>query len=452
MRVITTSVAVLVGACSMVPAYERPSYPQPAVWSSPSDGNVMVDSIWWRSFGSAELDALIKRSIADNFDLQGAYARIAQARATAEIAGAPLNPTIDASASADVGAGPSNTAVQGVFVGAKYELDFWGKNRAAAHSAAALADASAFDAQTIKVTLEASVANTYFEVLSLQARLHLAQQIADAAKRVLSLVEAQTEAGIASDLEVQQQRNALATFEAVVPALEEQRERQIHLLAVLIGETPETFYIQGEDVMSVSIPQVRADLPATVLEHRPDLRAAEARLIAANFDIGRSRAAFFPSFTLTARGGAASTSLAHFFPPVALIDLVAGLVQPLFHGGALKGQLHYDRAHAVELAANYRQTVITALQDVEDALVSVQRLGELDKMNAVAVDSARGASMLARARFEGGSADFLTVLTTERTWYQAEDAILQVRLLRLQAAVGVFRALGGGSGTQASAL
>jgi NodT family efflux transporter outer membrane factor (OMF) lipoprotein len=452
MKAIPLSLPLLLAACSFVPEYQRPALAMPAVWTGPSTGDAMVDSTWWRTFRSAELDALVTRSIGGNYDLKSAYARVEQARAKAQIAGSPLHPSVDLSATANVGTGPSNTSVQGLFVGARYELDFWGKNRAGASSAVALANASELDAQTVAVTLEASVANTYFEILSLQARLRLAQQIVDAAQHVLSLIEAQAASGIASDLEVQQQRNVLATFEAVVPALEEQRERQVHLLAVLIGDTPESFHVDGEDVMSLSIPQVGAGLPATVLQRRPDIRAAEARLISANFDIGKSRAAFLPSFTLTAQGGVVNTSLAKFFPPVALFDLVGGLVQPLFEGGSLSGQLRYDRAHAVELAAGYRQNVITALRDVEDALVAVQRLGELDKADAVAVESARRASELARARFEAGTADFLTVLTTERTWYQAEDAVLQVRLQRLQAAVAVFRALGGGFETQGGAL
>ena len=432
----------------MVPEFRRADSPVPPTWSVSSAGAVTADSTWWRSFGSAELDALIAWSSAGNFDLQAAFARVEEARGRAEIAGAPLYPSVGLAAAVNQGVGPSSTRVQGLFGQASYELDFWGKNRAAAGAAAALADASAFDAQTVAVTLEASVADTYFQVLSLQGRLSLAQQIADSARRVLVLVQAQAAGGIASDLEVEQQRNALATFEAAVPALQQQLEQSAHLLAVLTGETPEGFHVQEAKAMNVSIPEVQADLPATTLQRRPDIRAAEARLISANFDIGKARAAFFPSFTLTAQGGVGSTSLANFFPPAALFNVVAGLFQPIFEGGSLRGQLRYDRAHAIELAATYRQTVIAALQDVEDALTATQRLKELEALDEVAVDSARRASELARAQFEAGTADFLTVLTTERTRYQAEDAMLQVRLQRLQATVGLFRALGGGFGTQ----
>jgi NodT family efflux transporter outer membrane factor (OMF) lipoprotein len=299
----------------------------------------------------------------------------------------------------------------------------------------------------VAVTLEASVADTYFELLSLRERVRLAQRIADDARRVLSLVEAQAAGGIASQLEVEQQRNALATFQAATLTLQQQLEQTLHLLAILTGEAPESFQAAGSSAMELAVPQVQAGLPASALQRRPDVRAAEARLISAHFDIDKARAAFFPSFTLTAQAGVGNSSLSSFFPPAAIANLVGSLLQPVFEGGALQGQLRYDRAHAVELAATYRQTVLVALQDVEDALTAAQRSRELEEANENAVESARHASQLARARFEAGTVDFLTVLTSERTLYQAEDALLTTRPARLQAAVRLFRALGGGFGT-----
>jgi NodT family efflux transporter outer membrane factor (OMF) lipoprotein len=427
-------------------SYRRPQTETPAAWAGSAAGATPVDPSWWNHFRSAELDALMQRAIAGNFDLQAAYARVEEARARAQIAGAPLYPSLDLAAGAAGDVGPSSTRVSGLFAQASYELDFWGKNRAAAGSATKLAEASAFDAQTVAVTLSASVADTYFELLSLRERVRLAQQIADDARRVLTLVEAQAAGGIASQLEVEQQRNALATFQAATLALQQQLEQTLHLLAILTGQAPESFQVADSSAMELAVPQVSADLPANVLQRRPDVRAAEARLISAHFDIDKARAAFFPSFTLTAQAGAGNHSLSSFFPPVAIANLVASLVQPIFEGGARRGQLRYDRAHAVELAAMYRQTVIVALQDVEDALTAAQRSLELEAANEDAVESARHASQLARARFEAGTVDFLTVLTTERTRYQAEDALLTTRRSRLQAAVRLFRALGGGFG------
>jgi NodT family efflux transporter outer membrane factor (OMF) lipoprotein len=288
------------------------------------------------------------------------------------------------------------------------------------------------------------VADTYFQILSLQERVGLARNIAESARRILSLIEVQAAGGIASNLQIEQQRNAVATFDAAVPALRQQLEQSVHLLAVLIGSAPEGFGIGTQSLHGISPPDVKADLPASVLRQRPDIQAAEARLISANFDVGAARAAFYPSIVLTGQGGIASGSLSHFFPTTAASDVAASLLQPIFEGGRLQGQLKFDRAHVVELAATYRQTVAAALQDVEDALTTVERLKELEAADVVAVDSARRAFDLANAQFRLGTADFLTVLTIERTLYQAEDSLLQVHLQRLQAAVGLFRALGGG--------
>jgi NodT family efflux transporter outer membrane factor (OMF) lipoprotein len=212
----------------------------------------------------------------------------------------------------------------------------------------------------------------------------------------------------------------------------------------LVGNTPEAFDISGENLAGIPVPAVQADMPATVLSQRPDIQSAEARLISANFDVGAARAAFYPSFSLTGTAGIVSSSLSHFFPATGLTDIAASLLQPVFSGGLLAGQLKVDRAHAVELTASYRQTVIAALQDVEDALTAVERLQQLEAIDQIAVESARRASDLANAQYRFGAIDFLTVLTAERTLYQAEDALLQVHLQRLQAVVGVFRALGGG--------
>jgi len=441
-----SALALVLAGCSVVPQYHRPDPALPQAWSGASASAASLSKTWWRSFASPPLDVLIARSGAGNFDLQAAMARVEEARAQAEIAGAARYPSVSLTGQVARGSALSGNGSQasGLYGQASYEIDFWGKNRAQAGSAAALAQASVFDAQTVAITLEASVASTYFQILALAARLALAQQIAEGARHVLTLVEARAANGIASQLEVEQQRNAVAVFAAAVPALEQQLEQSLHQLAVLSGETPESFRTATSKLMDIVVPEVGAGLPATVLRHRPDLGAAEARLQSARFDVGAARAAFYPSFTLTAQGGVSSTSLTQWLPPVAVWNLVAGLLQPVFQGERLDGQLHFARAHYVELAASYRQTILSALQDVEDALSAVQHLRELERVDQVAVESARHASTLVRAQFDAGTADFLNVLTVERTLYQAEDTLLQVRLARLQAAVGLYRALGAG--------
>lgn len=447
------ALALLPAACSLVPAYLRPDPAIPSAWNGAAaqgtQSGLPVSGAWWQSFGSNDLSALEERGLSANYNLQAAMARIDEARGTAQIAGAPLYPAISLNGALDRSNGRGTdlktSRTQNAFVAATYEIDFWGKNRATADAAKAQAAASQFDSDTVAMTLTASVADTYLQVLSLRERVHLAQTIASDARRILSLIEAQQSVGTASEVQVQQQRNAVATFDAAVPVLRQQLDQSLHLLAVLTGNVPEGFDLAGQGLNGVSVPEVQADLPATILRRRPDIRAAEARLVSANFSVGAARAAFYPSLTLTAAGGIASPSLSHFFPMAkGLSDVAGAVLQPLFSGGLLEGQLRLNRAQVVELTASYRQAIIAALQDVEDSLSAVEQAKQLEAADTIAVDSARRAADLAAAQFRLGTADFLTVLTIERTLYQSEDALLQARLQRLQAAVGLFRALGGG--------
>jgi NodT family efflux transporter outer membrane factor (OMF) lipoprotein len=449
----STSIVVLValGGCSLVPDYQRPDMPIPDTWTTVAGGGeknaVSPRGAWWCAFNDGHLVRLVDQSLAGSHTLQAAVAKVDEARATAEIAGAPLYPAITIAGASTRGqslgsSGIQQVGSQGLFAQASYEVDFWGKNRAAAASARSLTSASIFDSETVAITLTASVANTYFLVLSLIERIELARRMVESAKRILTLVEQQAANGIASDLQIEQQRNQVATFEAAIPTLQQQLEQARHLLAVLTGAIPEGFVVAGNSLNGIPLPDVQADLPSTVAEQRPDIQAAEARLISANFDIGAARAALYPSLTLSPQAGLAS--IGTLTPATPIASIVMGLMQPVFQGGRLEGQLKFDRAHDVELAETYRQTVLTAFQDVEDALSALVHLKEVETTDQVAVESGRRAAQLANTQFQLGASDFLNVLTNERTLYQAEDALRQVRLQRFQAAVGLFRAMGGG--------
>jgi NodT family efflux transporter outer membrane factor (OMF) lipoprotein len=261
---------------------------------------------------------------------------------------------------------------------------------------------------------------------------------------VLALVEVQQAAGTATELQVEQQRTAVATFNAAVPVLQQQADQATHLLAVLTGQAPEGFGIAASDLQNLAHPEVLPELPSALLERRPDIQAAEARLIAANFDIGVARAAFFPSVSLNAAAGIGAAQLSNFFPPAAVTGLGASLFQPLFQGGQLEGQLRFSRARQVEMVANYRQTVIAAYQDVEDALSMLAHVHSEVAIETVAETAASKAADLAELQYRLGSADYLTVLSTEDVLYTTQDTLLQLRLQLLQATVGLFRALGGG--------
>ncbi|SIT47820.1 putative multidrug efflux system outer membrane subunit [Paraburkholderia piptadeniae] len=451
---ITCVLATFVAGCSLVPEYQRPDAPMPAAFSGASSSaslhaTLPVRAGWWHAYRDPALDALVDDSLTHNYSLAAAVAAVEEARGTAEKVGASQYPSLAAGATVDRshqgGHHGSNSKSQSVFAEARYEVDFWGLNAANANASALLARASEFDRDTVALTLTASVVDTYFSVQSLHRRLALAHTIADDASHVLQLLLAQQAAGVATELQVQQQRNALATFQAAVPALEQQLEIAQHALAVLTGRAPEQFAVQQVSLASIPIPQPRPDLPASLLQTRPDIRAKEAQVQSANYVVGAARAAFLPGLVLTADGGLASKSLSRLMAsPFA--SIAAALAAPVFDGGALRGQLHASRGTAAKSIADYQQTVITALQEVEDSLTAAHQQELVEAADRSAADAAAKAATLAEAQYRLGTVDFLTVLDAQRTRFQSEDTLMQARLARLQASVSVFRAFGGGFG------
>lgn len=460
-RLCTCALMASVSGCSLAPAYQRPAVPLPAqAATSPTEMSPSTPPAdqWWRNFGSTELDGLIALSLAHNNDLQAAIARIDEARANARIASAPLLPTLGVSGSADAstrsnsgtnsnGGSRSSSSSGATLVGqASYEIDLFGRYRSGARSARALAEASAFDRDAVAISLAASVADTYFQLLSLMDRLRFSTQVAADARRVLGLIEARRSVGTATDLDIAQQRNVAATFEASAGTLRQQIAQTRHALALLVGDAPDGITVTTETMKGLDVPVIAPDMPAALLNRRPDIRAAEARLVAANFDIGSARAAFFPSITLTGQGGLESSSLARIVEPGGLASAAASLLAPIFDGGRLTGQLRYSQARQRELAATYRQTVLSAFRDVADALSAAERLQEIERADVEAEDAARKAAELSQAQFRLGTIDQLTLLDTQRTLYVAQDATLQARLQRFQAAIALNRALAGGYG------
>jgi NodT family efflux transporter outer membrane factor (OMF) lipoprotein len=427
---------LLLGGCSLVPSYSQPDVAVANAW----DGNQTAAANggpWWEEFHSPELNALVAQGLSANYTLKAAVSRIDEAKATAQVTSAAQYPLLSIGGNFQRENNYGSTRKSSVFADASYEVDFWGKQRAAADSSEALAHASVFDAQTLRMTLGANIATTYFQVLSLQDRLVLAQSIADDAQQVLDLVQFQASQGAVSNLEVEQQRNALQTFQAAMPPLRQQRDAALYQLAVLVGVPPQGFALKATGLADLAVPSPSAGLPVGLLRQRPDIQAAEARLQSANFDVGVARAAFLPNLSLDLQGGIDTLAGGNIW------SLLGTLAQPVFTGGQLTGQLHFDQAHVQELTANYKESVIEALQDVQTQLSAAHQLDQTYALNQAAVTSARESARLAQVRYRLGSTDFQTLLIVERTQYQAEDTLLQVRLQHLQAAVGLFRALGG---------
>jgi multidrug efflux system outer membrane protein len=453
-------VCALLNACSVGPTYTRPKVALPDQWhESARDGadgsqaslSVWPAAGWWHGFGSAQLDELIAEAERNNDDLAGAVARVREADAQARIAGAPLLPSLDLGATATreraqvSGAGPRVFNVFSPLLSASYELDFWGKNRALRDAARAAATASRYDQQTIALTVVSSVATTYFQALELRDRIQVAQQNLENSEKILKGFKAEQSAGTATGLDVAQQATTVALLNAAVPPLLQQLRQTVHALAVLVGKTPESVDIDTGSLTNLSSPVIVEGLPSQLLSRRPDVAEAEQQLIAANADIGVARAALFPSIQLTASGGYESSALTSLVsPPNRAYALTAGLTQPIFHGGALRGQVDFSHARYTELLTTYHKTVLTAFSNVEDALVATQQTAEQQQRQQEAVVTAKRAFEFAQLQMSAGVVNILTVLNTENALFSAQDELAQVNYLHLQALVNLFTALGGG--------
>lgn len=432
-------------ACSVVPPYRTPDTTLPAQWMTPpaaaSEGAAPVPAsaaarAFWSGFGSPQLDDLLQYGLIGGPDIAIARARLEQARGAAEVAGAAKSPTLGLGADVSRGSssGKRSTAVS---LQAGFTPDLWGALDAKTRSADEGATASSFDLVSVQRNLLAQIATQYFTLRSCEERIRLAQQVADDAAQLLGLVERQAALGAASALEVAQQRNTVQTLQAAIPALRQQRLAAVAQLAVLVDVPPVMLRLDGDPLLDLKVPEVRAVSPADVVDARPEVRAAEARLKAANLDVGAARAAFLPSLSLTASAGWVLN------PTAAAWSVAGSLLQPLFDGGQRQGQLRIERGKAQEMLASYRQTLLQVLQQTETQLAAVDQLKQQETLDAAAVASARDALHLSRIRYERGASDLLAVLLSQKSLAQAQDTLVQVRQQRLQSAAALFVATGG---------
>jgi multidrug efflux system outer membrane protein len=414
---------------------------------------------WWRSFHSRELTQVVEQARAANLDIAVAVARIEQADAQARITGAALLPVVDLKGSATHLRTSQSTSTGGTTsslggsgrdllsssLNASYEIDFWGKNRAALRAAEETAIASRFDREVVSLTTLVSAANAYFQVLATQDRLRVARENVKSATDVLKLIKDRFAAGTASQLDVAQQQSVLDTQRATIPPLLQTLTQNRTALAILIARSPERVHMRGGSLNAIAIPHVTPGLPSELLTQRPDIRQAEANLAAANANVYNARAQFLPSITLTGEGGYQSAVLKTLLrPESAFYTLTSGLTQPIFEAGKLQGNLDLQKAKQDELLQTYRKTVISAFGDVENGLDGIRQTALRERLQRDVVKSSREAFTISQQRFREGTIDLVTLLQTEQTLYQAEDTLVQARLAHVQAIVTLYRALGGG--------
>lgn len=422
-------------------------------------GTATARAEWWRDFRSAELTDLMEQARSANLDIAAAVARIAEADAQWRIVGAALLPSISGTADDTRSRASSEVVnvqgrrrgmtvdrtVYGTVLNASYVLDVWGRNRALTRAAGETAVASNFDWEVIRLAMLVSVANTYFLVLEGQDRLRVARENLAASERVLKLIQDRLKIGTAAALDVAQQASLAAIQRASIPPLQVQIEQNKATLGLLVGRSPEHITVRGGSMYRLTIPQIAPGLPSELLEQRPDVREAEARLRGADANVEAAREAFFPTIQLTGVGGVQSSLLHSLFTPGAFFyQAAASLTQPIFDGGLLLGQLDLQSGTRVELLQNYRKSVISAFTDVEKALTAVHYFARQEQLQRDAVRESRHAFELSEERLRAGTIDLTTLLQAEQTLFQQEDTLAQVRFARLQAVVSLYQALGGG--------
>lgn len=443
--------ATVVTACDLAePEHRTPVDVAPSWRELPGNGPAVWPAVdWWTGFGSPQLNSLIVSAQAANLDLAAAVARVQQADAQVRIAGAALLPSVQLtpqinSLKESIGSHLNYTAVQASGQ-ISYELDFWGLNRASLAAARQSSEAARYDWQVVALSTVAAVAGSYFQALGLQDRLAVARDNLANAQRILAGLKLQQKAGTASQLDVVQQETVVAGLEAAIPPLEAQLAQATDAVAVLLGKPAEAFQPFAGSLLALTVPVVAPGLPSELLGRRPDVREAEARLVAANANITVARAQFFPNIVLTAQGGVESVPLSRLFTAQAgMFDLTAGLTQPIFEGGRLEGQLALAKAQYKELLENYRKAIISAFSDVEDNLAVSRRAAEQVTKERLAVDKARQSLAMAEQQYHGGTITLLNVLNAETTLFSNQDTLAQARLAEMQSLVNLFKALGGG--------
>ncbi len=418
------------------------------------DGRPSLD--WWRGFRSRELTDLMEEAQTVNLDIAAAVARIRQADAQARETGAALLPTLTGNGqetySRTSGASASGLSIGGrevvnysASLSASYQLDFWGQNRDALQAAEETAIASRFDRDVVALTTLTSVANAYFQVLASQDRIRTAERNIASATRILDAIKERRNAGTGTDLDVAQQESVVANQKALVPPLRQTLEQNINALAILVSRPPESVHIKGGSLDQIGSPRVSPGLPSELLTQRPDIRRQEAQLASATANVGNARAQFFPSIQLTGQGGYQSSALVSLFQPhAAFFSMVGSLAQPIFEGGRLLGNFELTKARQDELLQTYRKTVVQSFADVDTALYSVKQTTIRLKLQREVLASSRRAFQLSEQQLRAGTADIVTVLNTQSTLFQAEDALWQAQLARLLAMVSLYQALGGG--------
>ena len=411
------------------------------------------DQKWWEVFQDPELQQLIRTALQQNYDLRIAATRILEAQAQLGITHADQLPTVGAGASSANQRIPRQknlppeyeTSNSVVGASMSWDLDFWGKYRRATEAARANLLATEWARRAVTSTLVSNVAAAYFELRAYDLQLEIAKRTLTSREESLQLTKTLADGGAGTELDVRQAEQLVSVAQETIPDLERRIQQQENLISTLLGNNPGPVTRGMKLTEQPHLPQVPAGLPSRLLERRPDIRAAEAQLIAANAQIGVAKAAYFPQITLTANSGFQSSALTSLFSgPAGFWNFGGSLVEPIFNGGRIRSGVRLSEARQKEMVLTYQQAIQEAFRGTSDALIAYQKNREFRERQEQLLSSAQGAAQLSEERYRGGATGYLEVLTNETNAFDAELGLAQAQANELLSLVEIYRNLGGG--------
>jgi multidrug efflux system outer membrane protein len=448
---------LFLAGCTVGPDYTRPAIDSPAEYrvDYPKAAEV-ANTLWWEQFGDAALNQLIEEALHGNLDIQGAAANVERFLGALRTTRSQFFPQIgygfDASYNrvSRIGQPPLAADADRTYslyqgsLSADWQLDLFGRVRRQSEAAQAQVYASEQGRRGVILSIVTTVATAYIGLRALDRQLEIARATAQNYGETRELFELRLKGGVISDVEMAQIESQYQAALAAIPALEFSIAAQENLISALLGRNPGPS-ARGRTIDELAAPAIPAGLPAELLERRPDILQAEQNLIAANAGIGAAKALYFPSISLTGSAGSVSTSFSDFLSGASRAGFVAAsLVGPIFTFGAIEGEVRSAEAGREQALAFYRQTILTAFRETNDALVGSQKIGEQAEAQVRRVRALRNYARLSRVRFDNGAASYVEVLVAENDLFTAELNAVQAQADRLTQVINVYKAMGGG--------
>jgi outer membrane protein, multidrug efflux system len=465
MRLSFLPLVIVLTGCAVGPNYERPNIPAPPAFRAPEplppdQAASLADLKWFEVFKDPELQNLVRTGLAQNYDLRDAVTRVEQARANFGITRSNQFPNVSAGGDVEFTrlSRDGSLPLPASFVPSQnrtwgeaslkllsFELDLWGRLRRATESSRASLLAAEENRKAVVTTLVSDIATAYFNLRELDYELDISTRTLGTRKDSLQLTELRRGGGVATILDLRQAEQLIETAAETIPALEQQIGQTENQISLLLGKNPQAI-ARGKSLTEQEFPpEIPAGLPSALLERRPDIRAAEQNLIAANAQIGVAKAAYFPQISLTAALGGQSTQLTSLFAgPKSIYSFIPQISQPIFEAGRLKSGVKLAQAQRDSMLVAYEKSIQTAFTEVSNALIAHQRTRESRVHQQALVVALEDRKRLSYMRYRGGVDTQLNALDSDRDLFQAELTLAQLKRNEILSIVELYKALGGG--------